>query len=83
MQIELSTEITDMAKTVATSHGYPSLVAFIEEAVEEKVNGSASLESGVTDADEWIRKLNAIGQRHRSTGYAVDDSRDSIYPDRV
>lgn len=82
MQIELSPEITDMAKAAASSRGYQNLIAFIEDAVKEKATTGTSLEAGVADTDEWVRKLNAIGQRHRSTGQAVDDSRDSIYPDR-
>lgn len=82
MTIELNKEVETLAITAAMSLGFQSVAAFVEAAVREKASMQEVDDKPSNDADQWIEKLNAIGARHRVTGYSVDDSRESIYPNR-
>jgi len=45
---------------------------------DRESNGNVELEQG-----DWQQRLRAFAARHKPTGYPVDDSRESIYPDRI
>lgn len=89
MNVEISQQTTDqIAAIIGTSDE-----AVISEIIENVAKDEQLLKSLVShaaspaeppseDTDEWLRRLYAIGTSHPATGYSVDDSRESIYPDR-
>ncbi len=84
MQVEIPADIEQIAKQAVMMGAYDSVADYIAAMVRE--NGlpkHAPVEPvSPASADEWINELKAIATSHAATGYPVDDSRESIYPDR-
>ncbi len=51
------------------------------EALQDKLEAE-SVSAPSLSTDEWLRQFDAWVSDHRSRNPRVDDSRDSIYPDR-
>jgi len=44
---------------------------------------NGSVKDGENEShDSWAERLRSFAASHKATGHAVDDSRESIYPDR-
>lgn len=84
MKFELSADIESIAKSAVLAGTYPSIDAFIEQAVREKAEevASISVQAASTGLDEWTQKLYALRKKCGVNGYPADDSRRSMYPDR-
>mgnify|MGYP003648219598 FL=1 len=82
MTIELTHETETLAQKAAITLGYTSVAAFIEQAIRDKAE-SVTKTDDVVDADQQIEALRAFAQSHAPVSHFVDDSRDSIYPDRI
>jgi Arc/MetJ-type ribon-helix-helix transcriptional regulator len=85
MEFELTPDIENIARAAVIAGAYESIDAFVKEAIRDKAEevASASPSPSLTNEDEWVAKLNAIGSRLKATGFEVDDSRESFYPDRT
>lgn len=80
MTIELSREVEALAETAATTLGFRSVAAFVEEAVKEKATNTMA--AGAASVEDKLEAMRVFVASHEPTGHPVDDSRDSIYPDR-
>lgn len=86
MEIKISGEAEKLVQAALASGKYASVDEFIEamsqgvqKAKSESINGAAAAEES---HDAWQARLKAFVARQKPTGHAVDDSRESIYPDR-
>jgi Arc/MetJ-type ribon-helix-helix transcriptional regulator len=85
MEFELTPDIENIARAAVIAGAYESIDAFVKEAIRDKAEkvAAASPEQPLTNEEEWVANLNAIGSRLSATGFQVDDCRESFYPDRT
>ena len=84
MRIELPPEVEEIAKSAVSAGAYETVADFIAAVVREK--GAELPEETAQPRLEkarWVKRLHEIAASHEPTGYPVDDSRESIYPDRA
>jgi hypothetical protein len=59
-----------------------SLNEFVQDVLEEELIEATAADVRMPH-DQWKARLHAFVARHKPTGYPMDDSRESIYPDRT
>jgi Arc/MetJ-type ribon-helix-helix transcriptional regulator len=64
----------------ALRHALELLASEQSKAAGEEVDSRESVD---LEQDDWEQRLRSFAARHKTTGYLVDDSRESIYPDRI
>jgi hypothetical protein len=80
LMLHLPPETEARLREQAARAGKPVEVVALE-ALQEKLD--AELESPILPADEWVIQFDAWVESHRSRNPSFDDSRGSIYPDRI
>jgi Arc/MetJ-type ribon-helix-helix transcriptional regulator len=83
MQIELPTEIEQIAMNAVSMGEYESVADFIAAAVRAKTSGELGHPVGKPiDAEDWERQFRDWAASHDDVEHFVDDSRESIYEGR-
>ncbi|MEX2138554.1 MAG: hypothetical protein WD894_04795 [Pirellulales bacterium] len=81
VQIDLTPESQAKLQERAAAAGQ-DLESFIALAVEEKLWGDVET-TAILPPDQWLAEFDAWIRSHSSRNPNVDDSRESIYSDRI
>jgi hypothetical protein len=81
LELHIPPEQETLLRRQATAAGM-EIAEYVMAAVQEKIATAPDAEQTLSTR-EWRARLEAIGRRHKPTGRPLDDSRDSIYPDRT
>ena len=85
MSTQISPENEKVLRDAVANGSFENPKAALDEAMEllrEKIEEEQG-NGKILPPDEWIKEFDAWVSSHKSRNSNVDDSRESIYPDRI
>ena len=83
MQVSLPPDIEAIAEQAVRSGNYGSVSDFVVESIRKNAGDAAANSVGDLPYEQWQKRFrDYLNNRSQTAGATLDDSRESMYPDR-